>query len=1507
MSRREESTRTSAFLGPHSPLILDSDMGGTLPDAELEFFDSAFAHDSPASPSHLLDDDFLAAASAGTSLNPVASCYDSPAKFPHARLQVGSSPLTTTAAQPLSAASPESSVHDSSSDDSRRHKRKSSSNSSRSALIGQDITMMEDADMSDWKPDELMMGGDGASLIFDGHGFSLHGDANPLSLDTDLEMSNKAMENHFDFDSATSSPSPVAQPANPTESTSKRKTQKADLNKPRNPSKASVNSRSRGSVSSQTTRHNGFFLGNSREVSPLSAMVTSQESSPTNIFNAATPSSTTGDDFGAGPMLGATPHNAAWPTTFSFTQQNALHNSFPPAGLTPTMFAHGLASPLSSKAASECSRVPTLTIHPTPLKSRVETQIPIRMTLHPMPPGVTKLHLPTHTISKPKLLAKPSPPKSPDMLELHTMLVCTSAMQNPANLQRALRRAAGLETPVKKEERRSSSGDAPQAQNEDGDTENPLNGGEVSICLGCITRERKRAARKKVKKVEEEESWHQYENKRVIVFNTQEVKEWHEPAKDDNAEQFPPYPEGALQVDAPMRIACYCRHQNEKVGFQVIFTIKDHEDRVVAQAVTSSIMITDDHKTHAAPPPLPAPTSTLPDGTQLPGVGVFPSAQNFEVPVGPFRVSHSTPDLQAMQHSFGQQFATAPHPFAMAPAAGSQTTSASLTPRHLSRQASPPAPSGHSAKKRKSSSSAKVPSGLVMTTLDSGPPPTSAPSATTPTAPTSAGLTPQSATAANFPPNMNPFVPPPADRAFIAPPLSVPPTFNTGPPTPNSNDQGFHPLAHRSQSMESLPIPRLFSTPTSTDPSRPPSPGSASRSTAFQQSQAQMAQAVANSFYGIPLALNPHRPPTIHKLIPNEGPKAGGIEVTCLGNGFCQGLEVMFGDSLATTTTYWGDTSLVCLLPPAAQAGTVPVTFKHQHQQHMQMPGYPTPPVAQQQVFFKYVDDDEQQLLRMALSVLGHKMTGRMEDVRDIARRIVGGGNSSWAPPAAGSSTTGGTQHSQAAGLSAALLGAMDTESTLLKCLDLIDLDDSPHLPRLNLRRSSGQTMLHTACALGYHRFVAALLARGANPDPRDRGGYTPMMLAAMHNHPQIVRRLIMNGADPTLRNLRGFTAADLAVSEEVLQSTRRIERHVRTRSAGPSFSRRRRSSAASLRSLWEPPLEMTYARSMAAPVHEFEASSSDESVDEDYEDDSDDSAWTEQEPADKRVPPPASQLSTRPATTGGNGFVGGAMASPTAAMAAWRDHLAAQLHHFQQSFNIPMPTLPPLPDYQNNNIARRISSLVPHRGSSARPSVSSSSTVQASNGNNGQSRKQGGGGDSYWSQLFSSSSTSTASSPPPPSYEEIYPERKEYTEDMKKTSVLQAAVDATMDQHCEQTFDKAQTESSSATTTVAHSRAPSDGESDGTAEAIDVKIGRKTTITREQQAQLRRAHKKSLKRIRSDRKLFFVWIPLLLIIICAMLKNQLPALWASLCEFVEPFVPNVNLHQRFVGWVGAA
>lgn len=53
-------------------------------------------------------------------------------------------------------------------------------------------------------------------------------------------------------------------------------------------------------------------------------------------------------------------------------------------------------------------------------------------------------------------------------------------------------------------------------------------------------------------------------------------------------------------VVLPLRITCYCRHHREKVGFNVHFTMMDHQGRIVGTGSSRPIMITDDHKTAPA-------------------------------------------------------------------------------------------------------------------------------------------------------------------------------------------------------------------------------------------------------------------------------------------------------------------------------------------------------------------------------------------------------------------------------------------------------------------------------------------------------------------------------------------------------------------------------------------------------------------------------------------------------------------------------------------------------------------------------------------------------------------------------------------------------------------------------------------------------------------------------------------------------------------------------------------
>lgn len=229
---------------------------------------------------------------------------------------------------------------------------------------------------------------------------------------------------------------------------------------------------------------------------------------------------------------------------------------------------------------------PTLFVQTVTQKSRVETQIPVQLTLSPMPPGVTKLHIPRHTVARPKQVAKTSVEKSPEMLELSVELVCTSAMQDPVKRSRAFARAAYIHENDRKEEtRRLSSGVVPPYASDD--PEKPSNGGCVLICNSCKKREERRAARKKPKPntSEEEALWEPHSGKRIVMFNSHEVKEWENPnatladlkKKDKSSrslcEEVTLQANGSTSssrgsVSLPMRIGCYCRHQEEKIGFQ---------------------------------------------------------------------------------------------------------------------------------------------------------------------------------------------------------------------------------------------------------------------------------------------------------------------------------------------------------------------------------------------------------------------------------------------------------------------------------------------------------------------------------------------------------------------------------------------------------------------------------------------------------------------------------------------------------------------------------------------------------------------------------------------------------------------------------------------------------------------------------------------------------------------------------------------------------------------------
>ncbi|KAK7678243.1 hypothetical protein QCA50_018815 [Cerrena zonata] len=125
--------------------------------------------------------------------------------------------------------------------------------------------------------------------------------------------------------------------------------------------------------------------------------------------------------------------------------------------------------------------------------------------------------------------------------------------------------------------------------------------------------------------------------------------------------------------------------------------------------------------------------------------------------------------------------------------------------------------------------------------------------------------------------------------------------------------------------------------------------------------------------------------PSIQRIIPAQGPIRGGIEVTLLGFNFRPGLAVKFGSNNALATHCWSETTIVTYLPPASQPGQVLVSFENH--ENMMLGG------AQQQQVFTYTDDTDRQLIELALQIVGLKMNGKLEDAKNIAKRIVGSDN----------------------------------------------------------------------------------------------------------------------------------------------------------------------------------------------------------------------------------------------------------------------------------------------------------------------------------------------------------------------------------------------------------------------------------------------------------------------------------------------------------------------------------
>ncbi|KAI9450530.1 hypothetical protein F5148DRAFT_1242776 [Russula earlei] len=529
----------------------------------------------------------------------------------------------------------------------------------------------------------------------------------------------------------------------------------------------------------------------------------------------------------------------------------------------------------------------------------------------------------------------------------------------------------------------------------------------------------------------------------------------------------------------PLRITCYCRHHRERVGFHVHLIMSDHTGRVVGSGTTHPIMITDDHKSTGAnaKPPLHAEI----DWSQ-----VSPDVSDKAV---------SGKRKQSLAHE-----TTFHHGKKRQKIKGADTSHGE--PRGMSRR----------------SSSGSLTSPSVFTSAL----PTRA---TTPSQLASSG--PPSQICATAPPS------PRASTTFVLTNVEVPSNSSIVSPghlEPTILDLPEIPLsAPRPVHSTSLSDSERGVSPSAFLPTAPPSPVAMSVPQ-YQLLRDPLASApLPFMFFPDPPPMASALKPRIHRLIPSSGPIIGGIEVTVLGSNFhpSQQLDCIFGDVMASSTQRWSDNTLVCILPPRSTSGVVAVWFNG-----ITKDDDGTPPC-----LFTYTDESDRALMELALQVVGLKMTGKLEDAKSVAMRIVGPANED---TPSGSDSPNAMQLATDT-ISLSLRSALHhmgpwsgLEKMVIDLLSLLDVQiDAPSEVSLamamELKTGGGQTLLHFAAFLKYPDLASFLIDHNVDKDARDHNGHTALHLASLVGAQSCAAVLLDSGADVEIVNVEGKTAQELA------------------------------------------------------------------------------------------------------------------------------------------------------------------------------------------------------------------------------------------------------------------------------------------------------------------------------------------------------------------------------------------
>ncbi len=168
--------------------------------------------------------------------------------------------------------------------------------------------------------------------------------------------------------------------------------------------------------------------------------------------------------------------------------------------------------------------------------------------------------------------------------------------------------------------------------------------------------------------------------------------------------------------------------------------------------------------------------------------------------------------------------------------------------------------------------------------------------------------------------------------------------------------------------------------------------------------------------------------------------------------------------------------------------------------------------------------------MELALQVVGLKMTGKIEDAKDVAMRIVGSTEDS-------ETTSPDLQISDIMELASGSRERLNMETAVVAFLSLLDLQSPAVVPAkiaLEQRTPSHLTLLHLSIHLRMTSLASFLISRGADLNARDVNGFTPLHFSAISAWQPGVDLLLRSGADPEIVDLRGRTAWEASTDSNI-------------------------------------------------------------------------------------------------------------------------------------------------------------------------------------------------------------------------------------------------------------------------------------------------------------------------------------------------------------------------------------